>query len=137
MPGLVYLASPYSHDDPRVREARFRLACEAASVIMRAGLHVFSPIAHTHPIAMAGGLPTGWDYWRGYDEAMLGACGAMAILQIPGWRESRGVQGEFEIAQKLGLPVAYVDPANVEASVGGMRKLLDEAPVRRTVVGID
>lgn len=47
---MIYLASPYSHPDPAVEELRFEAACEAACKLMQQGHHVFSPIAHTHPV---------------------------------------------------------------------------------------
>lgn len=57
---MIYLASPYTHSDVHVREWRFREACRAAAALLRAGITVFSPIAHSHPIA-AFGMPTSWD----------------------------------------------------------------------------
>jgi hypothetical protein len=108
---LVYLASPYSHPDPAVREGRFQEVCRAAAHLMRAGLHVFSPIAHTHPVALAGSLPSGWEYWRGYDDAVLSACRALVVLAMEGWESSRGVAGEVEIARELGIPILHVSPA--------------------------
>jgi hypothetical protein len=108
---LVYLASPYSHPDPAVQEERFQAVCRAASHLMQAGLRVFSPIAHSHPISLAGSLPTGWEYWEAYDEFVLSACGVLAILQLDGWNSSRGIKGEVEIARRLGLVTYNVDPA--------------------------
>jgi hypothetical protein len=121
---LVYLAVPYSDDDPSVREWRFEQANLAASVMMRAGLHVFSPISHTHPIAKAGTLPLGWDFWEGYDRAILQTCAAMVVLKLPGWERSAGVAGEIKIAGELGIPVSYVyqqDCESVIALLGGDR----------------
>jgi hypothetical protein len=108
---LVYLASPYSHPDPAVRESRFQAACQATSHLMRAGLHVFSPIAHTHPVILAGTLPTGWEFWRAYDEAVLSACRALVVLELDGWEESEGVRGEVEIARQLNLATYHASPA--------------------------
>ena len=46
---MIYLASPYSHPDADVRQARHDLAVEAAIAIMQdIGEAVFSPIAHSH-----------------------------------------------------------------------------------------
>jgi Domain of unknown function (DUF1937) len=104
---LVYLACPYSHPEASVRESRFQAANRAAAELMRSGLFVFSPISHTHPIAIAGDLPLGWDFWEGYDRAILAACGRMIVLMLDGWRESKGVQAEIGIAQEMGLPVVY------------------------------
>jgi len=102
---LIYLAAPYTHEDPQVRETRFQLINGAASHLMRAGVHLFSPISHTHPIALAGGLPTGWDFWRSYDETMLSACGAIVVLMLAGWDTSKGVTAEVSIGEKIGLPI--------------------------------
>lgn len=106
---LVYLASPYSHDDPSVREDRFQAACRAAAHLMRAGLRVFSPIAHTHPILLASDLPTGWEFWEAYDEAVLRACRALVVLKLDGWKDSTGVRGEVRIARRLNLTTYDVE----------------------------
>lgn len=106
---MIYLASPYSHADEAVREARFRAVCRHAAHMMRAGRFVFSPIAHTHPIA-AFGLPGDWAYWEQYDRAMLARCSELIVLMLDGWRESKGVQAEIGIAASLGKPVSYATP---------------------------
>jgi hypothetical protein len=59
---LVYLASPYTHADKAVMEDRFRAACRYAACLMRRGINVFSPIAHSHPIAQFG-LPPDWQFF--------------------------------------------------------------------------
>lgn len=108
---MIYLASPYSHPDPAVRESRFLVACKAAAAIMRQGKLVFSPIAHSHPIAMAGDLPKGWAYWERLDHAMVAVCSEVVVLTIDGWKESRGIAGELAIARELCLPIRYWDPS--------------------------
>lgn len=105
---LIYLASPYSHPDEAVRARRFWDVCDAAAKLMREGHQVFSPIAHSHPIALCGELPTDWEYWRDYDEAMLAASSELWVLMLDGWRDSVGIKAEVAIAERLGLPVHYV-----------------------------
>lgn len=105
---LIYLASPYSHPDPEVRRQRFDTVCFAAAGFMREGHHIFSPIAHTHPIAMQGDLPKGWEFWAEYDRKIIAVCGELWVLQMDGWRESQGVAAEVKIAEEYGLPVRYV-----------------------------
>lgn len=112
---MIYLASPYSHHDAAVRQHRFEEACRAAAALLKAGLAVFSPIAHSHPIA-AHGLPTSWEYWSRLDREYLARCDVLAVLTLPGWRESIGVQGEIAIAGELGLPVVFVSPAEFDAA---------------------
>lgn len=105
---MIYLASPYSHPDPAVREVRFQAACRKAAEMIRYGIIVFSPIAHAHPIA-AHGLPGGWAFWVEYDRAFIEMCAEMWVLRLNGWRESRGVQAEIEVADHLGKPIIYVE----------------------------
>ena len=107
---LIYLASPYSHTDRAVVEARFDAVCVEAAILMAAGHHIFSPIAHTHPIAMRGELPTDWTFWQQYDTAMIRACSALWVLMLDGWDTSKGVAAEMAIATELGIPVIYIEP---------------------------
>lgn len=107
--GLVYLATPYSDPDAEVRERRYREVNRVAADLMRDGLHVFSPISHTHAIAAAGDLPKGWEFWQAYDRAVLATCRKVIVLMQEGWRESKGVQAEIEIAREMGLPVEFID----------------------------
>jgi len=110
---VIYLASPYSDPDPRVREERFHAACRAAAELMRAGKLVFSPIAHTHPIVKYG-LPKGWEFWQAYDREHLEACEEVLVLMLDGWMQSVGVLGEIRIAEELGKPVSFISPQYAE-----------------------
>ncbi len=107
---LIYLATPYSDPDPKVRQRRFDVVNRVAADLMRDGDHIFSPISHTHPIALAGDLPKGWEFWQGYDRAILAACSKMIVLMQSGWRESVGVSAEIRLAEEMGLPIEYIDP---------------------------
>lgn len=106
---LIYLACPYSHPDPAVRQARFEAVNRAAAALMRQGNYVLSPISHSHPIALTGDLPLGWDYWEQYDRLLLAQCGRMVVLMLDGWRESVGIRGEVSLARELGLEVTYME----------------------------
>ena len=107
---LNYLAIPYSHPNPVVREQRFHLANQIAGLLMQKGLHVFSPISHTHPIAVDVALPTGWDYWQRFDRIMLKMCSRLLVATVQGWQESKGVEAEVNMAMELNIPVVFVKP---------------------------
>lgn len=107
---MIYLASPYSHPDPAVREHRFQQACRAAAALLRAGILTFSPVAHSVPIANCG-LPTTWDFWRQVDVEYLRHCDALVLLRLPGWERSVGVRAEIALARQWGMPVIELDPA--------------------------
>lgn len=108
--GLVYLATPYTHEDAAVKQRRFEVVNRVAAELMRSGVHVFSPISHTHPIALAGDLPGDWQFWEQYDRAVLKACVRVLVLRQEGWAESTGVRAEIKIAEEMGLPVEFIDP---------------------------
>jgi hypothetical protein len=106
---LVYLAVPYSHPDPSVRQWRFERVNLAAAKLMRQGLNIFSPISHTHPISEAGDLPKGWEFWEAFDRAYLTCCNKLIVLKLAGWQESVGVTSEIDIARELGIPVEFIE----------------------------
>jgi len=108
---MIYLASPYSDPSLKVRTNRYLAACKAAAEMMEAGTVVFSPIAHTHGIALCGGLPMGWDYWERVDREFLAACNFMTVLMLDGWRESLGVAAEIRIAEESGKHITYAAPS--------------------------
>ena len=106
---MIYLASPYSHPDPNVREQRFEAVCRVASELLRAGQHVFSPIAHSHPIANYG-LPTDWSFWESFCREQIMRCDELVVLMLDGWKLSVGVRAEIQIAEELVKQIHYYDP---------------------------
>ena len=106
---MIYLPSPYSSDDPAIRQWRFEAACKATAQMLRAGLIVWSPVIHSHPLTNYG-LPGDWQFWQSYDRAYLGASSALAVLTLDGWRESEGVASEIKMANELGIPFWTIEP---------------------------
>jgi hypothetical protein len=105
--GLCYLASPFTHTDPLVRQTRFEAACRAAAALIAQGKIVFSPISHSHGIC-AYGIPHDWQFWQQLDRRYLAACDEVVVLMLDGWRESIGVQAEISAARELGKPVTFL-----------------------------
>ena len=109
MKELTYLACPYSHSSLRVRKKRFETVTMIAADMMKSGKFVYSPITHSHPMAVVGGLPGNWEFWKDYDEAFMACCGKMVVLMLDGWEESHGVRSEIELAEnKYQIPVEYI-----------------------------
>ena len=96
----AYLASPYSHPDPKVREERFIEVCGLAASLMWGDndLTVFSPIAHSHPIAVHGGLSGSADYWEKHNRAWLDWADVLFVADMEGTKESEGIRREIEYA---------------------------------------
>lgn len=111
---MIYLASPYSHPDPAVREHRYRAASQATAALLHADLVVFSPIAHSHALVEYG-LPTGWAFWEHFDRAHLERCDLLVVLMLEGWKTSVGVQAEIGLAREMGKPVSYLEAESLQA----------------------
>lgn len=84
--------------------------CQIAAALFRAGVVVYSPIAHTHAIAKTGGLELGFEQWAAFDEAMIAASDGMIVVKMDGWQDSAGIAAEIVICKRLGKPVQYMDP---------------------------
>jgi hypothetical protein len=123
---LIYLASPYTHPDPQVREQRFQAVCRKAAELMRAGHLIYSPIAHSHPIAQYG-LPKEFAFWQRLDEVFLGLCGRLWIYCIDGWQESHGIREEITFARATGRPIQYLEADSGPESSLTHVSILEEA----------
>lgn len=103
---LTYLAIPY-----KGREyCSFRVSCEISAQLLLAGNNVLSPIAHSHIISLYGGLEKHASSWYEHDIELLQRCDILAVVMLDGWKESKGVQMEIAEANRLGIPVIYLDP---------------------------
>lgn len=114
---LAYLATPYSRH-PAGMECAHHQACRAAGELIRRGARVYSPIAHSHPIALHGGLdPLDHAIWLPQDQAMMDASDELWIVQMPGWDDSYGIEQERKAFQAAGKPIKYLTwPALQEAT---------------------
>jgi len=109
-----YLATPYSRA-PMGHAAAYETACALAARLIRAGMPVLSPIAHSHGIAAHGNLPAVDDgFWARADAPLLDAARGLVVAQIPGWDASTGVAHEIAVCQGAGKPVVYWDPERQE-----------------------
>ncbi len=59
----VFLAAPYTHDDPLVRAYRVSQVNACAAELMLAGALVFSPVSMTHPISHFTHEPVPHKFW--------------------------------------------------------------------------
>lgn len=107
---LVYLATPYSKYPYGIHDA-FQDASKYAARLLIAGVKVYSPIAHTHPLAIYGDIdPLDHSIWIPFDEAMMTAADAICVLQMPTWEISKGIAHEIEFFQNAGKPVYFLKP---------------------------
>jgi hypothetical protein len=108
-----YLGSPYSKYPDGV-EAAFQAVCREAGRLIRAGVPVYSPIAHTHPIAVYSQMDV-YDHsiWLPADRPMMEAACGLIILRMASWEVSVGLQHEIVFFKNAGKPVSFMDPGSV------------------------
>jgi len=105
---LVYIATPYSKY-PKGMGMAFVEASSITCNLMLAGVKGFSPIAHTHPLAIYGNVDPGdHSVWLPFDEAMMKKSDAVCIVMMDGWKESRGINYEIEYFTKAKKPIYYL-----------------------------
>lgn len=107
---LIYLASPYNHEQAFMRHRRYQSAVVAVAHLLHEGLFVYSPILHNHPISCFRDLGRGMEYWEAFDFAMLDRCDELRVLKLNGWDISEGVTKERIHALKLDVKITYMDP---------------------------
>lgn len=101
----IYLASPYSHPDPVIKKTRFLIAQEATANLIRVGHFVWSPIVHCYEMAQRHTMPDDAAFWKAYNFDFIRRSEGVFVLDIEGWRESKGVIMEIDMANYIGLPV--------------------------------
>ena len=106
---MIYLASPYSHDEATIRGHRFNEVLKCVAHFTRQQILVYSPIVHNHPVNMELGADGSWEFWQEHDMAMLLKCDTFYILKLPGWEESVGVKAETQAASNMLMPIYEVD----------------------------
>jgi hypothetical protein len=115
--GLIYLATPYSKWPAGLEDA-FKEAAKLAARLLEKGASVYSPIAHTHPLAIHGGLdPLDHKLWLDFDEAMMERSDALFVATMYGWTESKGVAHEINRFAEMGKPIRKVDPVTLEVTL--------------------
>lgn len=113
---LVYVASPYSKY-PEGIEAAFREVSRVTGKLLQAGVKGYSPIAHTHPIALYAEIdPYDYDVWLPFDGAMMAASAAMVVVKMTGWDNSFGINHERDVFNAANKPIFELDPITFEVA---------------------
>jgi len=92
-----------------VREQRFDAVSEFTSKLIKGGMVAYSPIAHSHPLAVRYDIRGDFDFWMPQNYGMLCKASRVIVLTLDGWKESVGVQAEIAFAEQCGLPVDYTN----------------------------
>lgn len=108
---LAYLATPYTKYPDGGIAGAFAAAAKLAARLLVAGVNVYSPIAHTHPLAMFGNLdPLDHNIWLPFDEAMMGKADVLVVAHMEGWESSKGIAHEVAYFTRANKPIYDLDP---------------------------
>lgn len=102
---LIYLATPYSHDDWIVKAGRVSESSVVQLWLQHRGLVVYNPLTAWE------GLPGGVldeARVRSHGITVLQHCDLLVVLKMEGWEKSIGVQMEIDEAKRLGMGIVMI-----------------------------
>jgi hypothetical protein len=106
----IFVAGPYNHPDPLVMSERLHKITGRCASLFIEGMSPISPLLVGLNMARHANLPTDTDTWRVFSETLLKGCDELQVLMLEGWKDSKGVGYEIAAAERMGIPVCYVDP---------------------------
>lgn len=106
---MIYIASPYTHDDTEVMQRRYEAVLRYCAHKTQHRVVIYSPIVHFHEMAKHFSLPRDIHYWREANMTMLRISKHMEVLKLPGWEDSEGISDELEATEMLYLHVEWID----------------------------
>jgi len=110
----IFLATPYSHHDPKIEQDREYLVTEVAAKLMLRGQIVYSPITYGYAIAYRFDLPHDYEFWLTLNDAFLERASAVYILDTSNWQTSAGVRHEHMVATNHNIPTFLTHPDTLE-----------------------
>lgn len=114
LPSYIYVGTPYTKFAAGLEEAN-RQASVGTAILMRMGFRCLSPIAHSHAVAVLGGVdPLDWTIWKDQNEPLMAAASALVVLKLDGWEESVGLAHEIEAFASACKPIVYVTLGELE-----------------------
>ena len=101
----AYLATPYT-EYPDGLDIANREACHAAAWLLRRGVPLFCPIAHSHAIGTIGDLPLkDHSLWLPAGEPFMDTATVLVICHMPTWQTSYGISEEVKKFKAAGKPI--------------------------------
>lgn len=113
--GYWYLASPYSLYPTGQEQAHADICCIAGR-LLKNEISIFSPIAHSHPIADYADIEMGHEFWMNANRHLIEGAVGLVVVKLESWDESRGIESEIGIFRQAKKPILYLDPATLDIS---------------------
>ena len=106
---LAYLACPYNNYHTGSEQAHIDI-CIIAGHLIEAGVNLYCPIAHNHPIAKWTGIALhNYELWMPLDKMMMDRCEVLIMAHMLGWQDSRGMKEELDYFVAANKPVFDLD----------------------------
>jgi len=123
---MIYLISPYTHQNPLVRAERARKVGRVALALAEEGIMSISPVFYGHQLEEKFHVHLPYEFWLSWSRGVMAKCSAAYVVALPGWRESRGVREECKLAVELSMPITGYQIADAEEVSGlDIRKEFD------------
>lgn len=106
---LWYIATPYTHPDPKVVEKRVKDTEDCVVHIIKSFHDVvpFSPILYSLSLQRSGIENPSREGWYAFGLAFLRKADRVVVMEFDGWESSIGVALEIAFAKAKGLPISY------------------------------
>tara|TARA_Y100000310_G_scaffold324033_1_gene385360 strand:+ start:31 stop:396 length:366 start_codon:yes stop_codon:yes gene_type:complete len=105
--GYWYLGTVFTQH-PDGYEAAYRDACVALARLLKRGVPVFCPVAHTYGAQQQGSIPNDHEFWMKVDRPLMEAAAGMIVLKMPGWKASEGLKYEVKVFDAAKKPVIFL-----------------------------
>ena len=112
---LIYVACPYWDNDPKVRDERVEISGILTSGFIENGLFAYSPLVHcANLVKYAPNIRE--DRWRDFGMQMMKKCDILYVLELDGWKVSKGVTAEINYWNKLNRQeIVYVSKKDLQS----------------------
>jgi len=105
---MLYLAAPYTHENPKITEEWVKLTANAAAWLMAQGHHVIAPTLFGHTLVQTTGFEDTHTFWVDWGLNLLSRCDELYVLKLDGWKESKGIKQEVQEARKNGMQITFL-----------------------------
>lgn len=120
--GFWYVGTPYT-DYPLGLEAAARNAALVTGLLMRQGVEAYSPIAHYHCVAVHAGIdPKDGKLWMQLTASVRRLSCGLIVVEMQGWRSSRGLIAERGEFLREGKPVYYLDRVALKRLIADLKR---------------
>jgi hypothetical protein len=108
---MIYVASPFTHDDEAIKEYRKQINEKVCSHLIKLGYCAISPIVYGCTLIDKHWLTNDdFTYWESFCLTLLKKSDIMYVLRLDGWAKSMGVFNEINFAWDNSIPIMFIDP---------------------------